>query len=158
MYTTLLGIIVGAVFSGLIQWFLKWRELQQRRKTLAISLANEINALISVIDQREYTQVLQEAYEKKKPICVAIGQSYFEIYEANLSEIGLLQAKDASNIVKFYKYAKSFLEDVKIALSHENDNSQYVNMYPEIKKILETARGHGLAAVASIEKRYRHKL
>lgn len=56
----IMGSAVVAAFSYLIQFAMESHKEYERKKTLAAAITGEVNALLAIIERREYERTVQE--------------------------------------------------------------------------------------------------
>ncbi|HLW71071.1 MAG TPA: hypothetical protein VKS22_10670 [Candidatus Binataceae bacterium] len=110
----LFALIVGAILGGVGQIYTSFRE----GSGLADALKAEIESLVILVEMRGYltsleglTTLLEAGAHPDVPY-LRVERSYFGIFEASRSKIGLLGAA-AAPVVESYAFANAFLEDMR---------------------------------------------
>lgn len=142
----------------------------RERRWLLRAFAAEIEGLVSITERRRYLQMLREERKAADRVLEAnretssvpperissapIHFSYFDVYEANVSKLGLL-GDLAPDVVSFYIRSKSFLEDMR-ELRRLASGDQPVEafllreMTGELGNLLEELQGHGRKLVVQL--------
>jgi hypothetical protein len=127
LQTAIGGIIgaTGAVFGGA---FGSWFNWQKERQSLAAAFAGEVEAVKAVVEFRRYREVLLWSIERTKAtgkaeyLTFSIDEHPFPAFEQNVSKIGHLPPDLARDVVLFYNYAKSLVQDIR-TMSTQNLNA-----------------------------------
>ncbi len=115
------GVAVGGLVGFFGQAWLQRTERKHRARQIAGGLAGEVEGLVHIGDVHQYANFLREsagALESgahpdgviEVPV-IRVRLHYFEVYEANAGELGLLPPRLTRQVGKFYVQAKSVLED-----------------------------------------------
>jgi hypothetical protein len=113
-------MIIGGVLALAGGFLSQWWQKRQERKALAHALSGEISAIIEIGKHRGYMEgmanVINQARLTGEPCSfrISIKQSYMEVYQANVDKIGLLPQSIAADVVKFYTFTKSVIEDMTV--------------------------------------------
>jgi|GEM_PF-3789074 len=105
----------GAVFVLVGIWYKDKLENQAKAKNAKVQIVAEIQALLDLIDLNGYLPALQEIIADRKrggnrSFYFPSSRSFTSVYEANLNNLGLLDAS-ASDVVRFYMIINSSVED-----------------------------------------------
>ncbi len=131
----LLGIVIGAVLAGAIGIFTDWRNRVHKRKTITKAFNADMCAISEIIRRRNYIAELRNHAIAEKHISFQAKQDYFDVYNNLISEIGLLREDMIGDVINFYKYGKSALEDIEFHLSPTSEF--YKEAYIGLAEIFE---------------------
>jgi len=114
-WLTILGAIL-AVGGGFLA---KAIERRQDRKSLRAALRAEIQAILAIVERREYLPGLSrfvEAIRVGSPnfFEVRIGKDYDIVFRSNCDKLGLLPPETAARTVGFYYLVSSIVEDLNL--------------------------------------------
>ena len=115
------GVVVGGSIGFFGQAWLQRTDRKHRARQIAGGLAGEVEGLVHIGGVHQYANVLRgfaSTLESgtppggviKVPV-ISVRLHYFDVYEANAGELGLLPPYLARQVAKFYVHAKSVLED-----------------------------------------------
>jgi hypothetical protein len=109
----LVGVVIGGAigFSG--QALLRHFERQHLARQVAKGFAGEIEALISIVERRNYVSVLKSAAAATPPpsLLISVTREYFRVFEANVDKLGLLDDALPAQVASFYVQASAVIED-----------------------------------------------
>ncbi len=111
-----LATFAGAVFVLIGIWYRDRLETRAKAKNAKVQIVAEVQALLDLIDLNGYLPALLEIVADRKAggnrsfNLPSSGRSFTAVYEANLSNLGLLN-ETASDVVRFYMIINSVLED-----------------------------------------------
>lgn len=112
---------LGGIFGITASWVpIVWREHNHKKhetKTLLFSLLAEITAMSRIIRARGYLEGLREMVavsmtDQQLSFSVNVPTDYFHVYKSNTAKLGLLDSKDAAQIVYLYHLVESVVQDV----------------------------------------------
>jgi len=117
----LIGVVIGAVIGGLGSFFgsycLENSKFKREKRNLALAFAGEIAAVRRIVEVRHYVQRIEDALQyvrqTRQPFTyrAPITREYFNVYEQNVSRIGILDDPLPRRIATFYTQANAILED-----------------------------------------------
>ncbi|MGE6661337.1 hypothetical protein ACQKEK_11420 [Pseudomonas sp. NPDC077408] len=105
-----IAAVIGSITTG---WLERWHQ----KRAITAALFAEVAALSIMIRTRRYREDLEKAAEEVKSgeaisLAVPVPAHYCRIYTANLGSIGLLNPKQASELVHSYQLVDSVVQDV----------------------------------------------
>jgi hypothetical protein len=115
---TLAAAALAGSFGFLAAWvpnaFLEKKRRQHDAHSLRSALIAEMVAMSKIIRSRRYIEALRSASEAEGAtrFSVNVPADYALVYKANVTKLGLLDAKDAACIVHSYKLLESVVQDV----------------------------------------------
>lgn len=110
LITGAVALAAGPIFS----YFMSRSNAAREAETVKASIIAEISGVLDLIYSREYLKGLKAGAEGILPgLLVDVPDSYFQVYRANLTKLGLLNAAVAENIVYFYMLLEAVKQDVK---------------------------------------------
>ena len=85
-------------------------ELSRR---VARGLAGEIEALVSIVERRQYISLFNQLAQNPNPppTGVSATRNYFRAFEANVDKLGLLGGDLSEKVTGFYVRGSAVLED-----------------------------------------------
>lgn len=152
------AFVGGALAVGgniLIEVYRHWKA----RKSLALALRGELQAILRVVEIRRYIGHLKETIEDLRAgktiylPSLVVKWNYFLVYDSNASSLGTLPPAIAEKIAITYTYAKSYLEDA----TRPRDphlTPPMINLVMETLHVLEKAIEEAQAVIMLIEKKY----
>lgn len=155
---TLAGGVLGAGGAIASQWLAHYLNDGRTRRAIAGAFAGEIGAVCSIIRYRKYLEHAKQALEyvrqSQQPfrLKMIVKQEYFSIYHSNSSAIGLLPARLAMDIAKFYTQAKALLEDVHPDAPEPQDAPTAESQLTNQIELLEQTLRVGDATMHDLEK------
>ncbi len=140
------GVVVGGLLGFLGQASLQRIDRKHRARQIASGLAGEVEGLVHICDVQQYANFLRgfaDTLESgtapggviKVPV-IRVRLHYFQVYEANAGELGLLPPHLARQVGKFYVQAKSVLEDFA---SLEESTSLQIDLADRIANLRRVA-------------------
>ena len=133
----LIGVLVGALISGFIGIIIESHKYVNNRISIAQAFCADMDTLRRIIDYRGYINFFKEAAKNKTNICISVNQNYFEIFEKNCSKIGVMPYSLVLDVVKFYTYAKSCLEDINLYCTPNSPKDSF-EAYSSLAEIMES--------------------
>jgi hypothetical protein len=122
-YMPLIGVVVGgflAIIGGFASnLFIEHRKDAAISKQLALAFKGELLALANIADKRGYVKhiksMIEVMKETQEPIYahIHIRREYFNVFNNNVSKLGILKSPLPEKIAKFYVQANSILEDIQ---------------------------------------------
>ncbi|MBD2079102.1 hypothetical protein [Leptolyngbya sp. FACHB-17] len=111
----LLTFIGGLLGNILIQQ----RQRRAEINSLASAFYGEIQALMGIVEKRQYIQGIKDAINdlragRKIFYQMRVTRKYFNVYEKNLDKIGILPNPLPEKIVELYTVMTAILEDLDI--------------------------------------------
>lgn len=122
-YIPLLQTLVGGLLTflgGLLgNVIIQQRQRKVERNSLASAFYGEIQALIGIVERRQYIQGIQKSIEalrlnRKVSFHIRVTRKYFNVYEKNLDKIGILPNPLPEKIVDVYTVMTAILEDLDL--------------------------------------------
>jgi len=120
-YLPLIGVVIGgslAVIGGFASSILvEWYRNASDSKKLAFAFKGELQALSSITKKRGYIEYLKLLISQMEatgqPVCMQLHsrREYFNVFNANVSNIGVLKNPLPEMIAIFYVQANSIMED-----------------------------------------------
>jgi hypothetical protein len=120
-YIPLLQTIVGGFLTflgGLLgNVLIQQRQRKAERNSLSSAFYGEIQALVKIIERRQYIQGIQRAINDARSgreisLRIRVTRKYFNVYEKNLDKIGILPNPLPEKIVNIYTVMTTILEDL----------------------------------------------
>jgi hypothetical protein len=116
-WLTLLSVIVGgiiAISGGFLQ---RICERRQERKSLRAALRAEIQAILAIVQRRNYIAGLTEFIRtiragSTRLFEIRIAKDYDIVFKNNCGKLGLLSPETAARTVRFYYFVSSVVEDL----------------------------------------------
>jgi hypothetical protein len=147
----LAGVIIGAITSTGTQVALKWWERSDKRKSLAYSVAGEIESYLDLMDRRGHVRNAEELVRGLRSgsnLSLKLLQSqsekrveYFPIFQANLSNIGVLGREKCSELARFHRGIAAVLTTMDLAGQGEYEELSAQDKANVIEGDLEIWRG-----------------
>ncbi len=155
----ILGAIIGAIATGIIQLGLKIYERLQEASSLRAALLGEVSAIleiVKVLKVEEYLSEIQKSFGEqtgKDRIYLTVKEDYFLVYKANINRLGLLNSKLAEDISTFYTFCFSGMEhlnelsnqDWMGRIEKEEGHRKLENLFSLLFKIRE--KGNNILSV-----------
>jgi hypothetical protein len=109
----LAGAVIGGAIAFLGQYFLQRSERRELARRVAMGLAGEIEALISIVERRHYISELNKLAQSPDPphMAISVARNYFRAFEANVDKLGLLGGDLSAKVAGFYVRSSAVLED-----------------------------------------------
>lgn len=125
----IVSAVAGALFSGIIQFILNFREKELKAKSIEAAFYGEITSLLYLIEKREYIKSLETGknvilYLQKtkvinnavfEPFLIVHSDKFWNIYLTNSEHIGSVKPHITQDIIKFYNLIFGLLEDATYA-------------------------------------------
>lgn len=113
----LVGIVVGAALSGIIQFFSTLHSRQRQTEAVLTAISSEVDSICRLIRHLGY-------YEAVNKIATDVGRgmwsgmsyvidirsNYFVVFEGLVHELGHLKPSQCAKIVNFYAYCRSAMD------------------------------------------------
>lgn len=116
------------------------RQRQAERESIASAFYGEINALLSIIQTRQYIKGIEESLSRLQQTkalgslySFRVTRSYFNVYEKSVDKIGLLPVPLPERIAFLYTIGFAILEDVDFINATPVGNWEA----PEIRDLLQ---------------------
>lgn len=133
-------------------------------RNLAGAISGEISNICHLFRVRDFLKetrrMVNEMEEDGFPriLRVKIAQNYFKVYEANLSQFGVLRKDLPNKIAKFYGICSAILEDINA--SYNGDYDEYptavmISLYGELNGLIKEVLALGDDIFQTIETEYR---
>lgn len=143
------GAFVGAISTFFPTLLIERNKKRQEAKTVLFALVAEISALLKIIEVRNYIESIQNIIkhleanpEFTHSFKVHVPDHYSRVYQSHVSNLGLLEIKQATQIIEFHQMIDAIVQDIKpgglIAENHVG-----VESYREMLSIFEAAREIG---------------
>ena len=115
-----LSALIGAAVGGFSTYFATIKVEERKSKhPVQSALVTEIEAMLEIINQREYQQSFNQAIHYLRSnrtssfsIQVKVPDHYNRIYQENAGKIGMVSNDLASSIVKFHQFVDSVVQDI----------------------------------------------
>lgn len=126
--SVLIGAAISLVTSLLTAYVTVTHSQRLKTRTLAAALSAEIRSILDLAETRDYLggmdQLIATSESTGIPesFVLVMRHNYFQVYQSNLSDIGMLPPDAAARVVQFYATCYSFLEDV--AITPEESHAQ----------------------------------
>jgi hypothetical protein len=166
-YLPLISVIVGALLVAIGGFASNsWLEIARERKlrrTLALALQGEIQALLEIFEKRGYIEGIRaakaqiEATGKFQAYHFRARKNYFSVFEANAGKIGILKPPLSELIARFYAQAHSILEDMERFKELDPasvDPIAAIADYNEVLNIFEDTVAVGRRIVQEVSRHY----
>lgn len=114
----LLGSLAGAWGSYLANVRM-WEKRQRREeRQVARALQGEIEAIVKIVDLRDYATGLRSAAEEFRqgeisPFVVPIGENHFSVFETHTEQLGALRGDLPRRVAEVYTLAKALVDDFR---------------------------------------------
>lgn len=122
--TVLVALVTGGTAAGGPVW-VAYRQAKRERESVRAALLTEVAVLVELIQLRGYLVGLRETQaslegmseEQRKTLrecsySINVSEHYNRVYQANVSKIGEIPQKEATQIVRFHQMADSVIADV----------------------------------------------
>lgn len=121
VYAALGGSLAGALGTFFPSFLIEKYKDKQESNRLLSSLLAEVQALLNIIEYREYGDSIKKiiSYLKTQKInttqrlTVIVPDHYCRIYQENAGKIGIIPYKHAHKIIIFYQLIDAVVQDVK---------------------------------------------
>ena len=158
MWYNLLCIVVGGLLGAGGAITIQWLNNRRTRRATAGAFAGEIGAICSIMRHQRYLEeaqsLLEEVRKSGQPLRAVMysTQEYFSIYHGNSSAIGLLPAREALNVAKFYTQVKSLVDDARPEAPGPKDAEDAENRLTRQIKLLTETLGIGEDLVMQLQR------
>ena len=148
LFFLILGAIFGAALPGVMTIAIDLHQKKLQRASLKASFAGEIQSLVKIVQTLEMKEEIQRSIDlmkktgKKYPLIYSAKQDYFQVYKANVPNLGLLDATTAKNICIFYTNCFASVEYINQLNSKEYLNKLNLrSAIKEHKQLIELLKG-----------------
>lgn len=148
---SLCSAILGALAAGVWSMVMESRRRKGKRISLANAFYGEISALLSKVGHRGYIEKLRLGAKENQFVLIDARQDYFVVYRKNCERIGLLPPALTAEIVKFYIFAKAFIEDTESYCTIEHKNLKPQLHYNQMADLLEHILHIGMNVMTQVE-------
>lgn len=147
LWIGVIGAVIGALFAGLSRSIVDRYQAFKEAEGIAAALRAEIDALLNLVESRQYSTTLEEIIRRldgSKSAAAAdyfdppIAREYFPVFKSVVSKIGVLREAGAPTI-KAYMLAQSVIEDVH-ALQEERRRVESGTVRPDPEELLRATR------------------
>lgn len=99
------------------------RQLKEKRKSLAITLSNDINSLFEMYVRVARTQILSVVPDNHVPVIKLVEprQNYFSVFDNKIKELEIIDDPIQQKIILFYGRAKALYDEL-LEYSRKIDN------------------------------------
>ena len=116
-WSTILGVILGGILAISGGFLEKIYERRKERESLRAALRAEIQAILAIVERRDYIARLSNFIEAIKGgstnvFEIRIGRDYDIVFRSNCGKLGLLPSETAVRTVGFYYLVSSVVEDL----------------------------------------------
>jgi len=116
-----MGTALGATVAYISARAVDKSQKKDKSEALTASLVAEVAALLEIIEARRYLEGAEKIRQglvaadvgAVASMTVIVPEHYSRIFQANASEIGLLDAETATSIVRFHQLIDSVVQDIK---------------------------------------------
>jgi hypothetical protein len=155
----LIGVVVGALLTGVLTLVRDWLSNRRESKKLAFAFRGEINALAEIANRRRYIENLSQAiellknlknneqlpekYEEELQYNIYVRLENFQVYRANARNIGILKFPLPEMVARYYVQANSILEDFQCFTEGHLRGKPvwvYVRRYTQLLDLMENTR------------------
>jgi hypothetical protein len=126
-WAALFGAIVGGGSIVAAEYFRHRYETKRLQRSLYAGIISEIRSIRDITNIRQYLPGLRTLAEYHRSLgdqqvgrCVEfvkITLNYFEVYQSNISALGVLKPSTTERVIKFYTFAKAIIEDLNNPLA-----------------------------------------
>ncbi|CAI0848973.1 Uncharacterised protein [Serratia entomophila] len=117
----LLGAIIGAAVSGLVNYRIEHSKRDYEKKSYAAGFLSEIEALQMIIRERGYLESFSSFLELPEiqrgesvgMYYVLIPDDYARFYNANMSKVGVLGPEKTKKIIQYHQLLQAIIQDFK---------------------------------------------
>ena len=168
LWIGVIGALIGALFAGLSRSIVDRYQSFKEAEGIAAALRAEIEALLNLVESRQYSTTLGEIVRRLDGAKSAgaddyfdppIAREYFPVFKSVVPKIGVLRGAGAPTI-KAYMLAQSVIEDVH-ALQEERrrvesgtvqpDRDELLRSTRELKRILDEALDAGRESIKALD-------
>ena len=140
-WSTILGAILGGILAISGGFLEKIYERRKERESLRAALRAEIQAILAIVERRDYIAGLSNFVEAIKGGStnlyeIRIGRDYDIVFRSNCGKLGLLPSETAARTVGFYYLVSSVVEDL-VLLQDASESASLQTRYR-----LDTQRGN----------------
>ncbi|MBD2232234.1 hypothetical protein [Phormidium tenue] len=152
LFQTLIGGLLTFIGGLLGSVLIQQRQRHLERKSLASAFHGEIQALIGIVQKRQYIQGIKNAINdlksgKRITYQMRVTRKYFNVYDENLDKIGILPCPLPEMIVELYTIMTAVLEDLDVINESEfydADPEVVISHLSELKSLFEYAIESGM--------------
>ena len=133
------------------------------RENLAKAFYGEISAILEIAKLRKYVETFDDIIQTIErtgelvPVELPVRRNYFNVYEQNVGQIGILEGELPVLIAKFYTMGNAILEDVN-RLSESSGEGWTPDIQKsfiaELRQIFDVMQNVGSDIIAEVETRY----
>ena len=147
LFQTLIGGLLTFTGGLLGNILLQQRQRRSERNSLASAFYGEIQALIGIVEKRQYIEGIRDSIHglksgKKILYQMRVTRKYFNVYEKNLDKIGILPNPLPEKIVELYTVMTAILEDLDLINEPEfckEDSEILISHLIELQSLFEYA-------------------
>jgi hypothetical protein len=163
----LIGVVIGAVIGGVGSfcgsYCLENSKFKREKRNVALAFAGEIAALRRIVELRHYVQgienTLQHIRQTREPfyLFLPITREYFNVYNQNVSRIGVLDDPLPRLIAVFYTQGNAILEDfhgMTTGALEGRDIDWLIVFYKQLLELLPDTLDVGDEILAEVRRRY----
>jgi hypothetical protein len=145
LFQTIIGGLLTFIGGLLGNVLIQQRQRYAETKSLASAFHGEIQALIGIVEKRQYIQGIKDALDdlrsgRKITYQMRVTRKYFNVYEKNLDKIGILPNPLPEKIVELYTVMTAILEDLDVINESEfydEDPEVVISHLLELKSLFE---------------------
>ncbi|MBU1424598.1 MAG: hypothetical protein KKH12_12585 [Gammaproteobacteria bacterium] len=166
-YLPLISVVIGGLLVAIGGFASNtWLEIARERKsrrTLALALQGEIQALLEIFEKRGYIEGIRaakaqtEATGKFQAYHFRARKNYFSVFEAHVGQVGILRLPLSELVTRFYAQANSILEDMERFEKLDPasvDPLAAIADYDEVLSLFEDTVAIGKQIVQLVSRRY----
>lgn len=119
--TEVIAVLIGAIAAGIIQTIISRTDKRNRRDSMLVAIASEVDSLCRLIRHQQYLEAFSEQANHVRTGTwdgqvwfIDIRCNYFSVYEALSSQLGELPPIQVSTIVNFYSYCKAAIDSTRL--------------------------------------------
>lgn len=168
LWIGVIGALIGALFAGLSRSIVDRYQAFKEAEGVAAALRAEIDALLHLVESRQYSTTLREIIRRLEGSQSAgladyfdppVAREYFPVFKSIVPKIGVLRKAGAPTI-KAYMLAQSVIEDVHALQENRQrvesgitkpDRDELLRSTRELSRVLAEALDAGRESIKALD-------
>lgn len=115
------GVLIGGAVTGIVNSRIENSKRKYEKESYEAGFIAEVDALLMIIEKRGYLDLFK--YHLQQPdilsggsviiLYALIPDNYAPFYQNNMSKVGLIGPKKASNLIQFHQILTAIIQDFK---------------------------------------------